>query len=157
MHKLYFGYGFDTHRKKEGNGIHLGGVFIQCDYSVEAHSDGDVLCHAIIDAILSATGQEDIGTLFSDTDPQYKNARSLEMLRKVWNGLVNQFIIEKIDFTIVMDYPILKDYSDKIKNELMTVFGKIEKSKISIKGKRTEGVAFIGGITALGMVVLCRQ
>ena len=157
MNNLRMGYGFDVHKISSGKGIVIGGFNISCDYSLISHSDGDVLAHAIIDALLSATGQRDIGYFFPDTDPSLKGASSLKMLSRVWYGIKDKYSIQQIDFTLVLDFPIMQSYWDDIKKNISKVLSDLEVESISFKAKRTEGVAFVGGVAAMGIVVLCKK
>jgi 2-C-methyl-D-erythritol 2,4-cyclodiphosphate synthase len=157
MNNLKIGYGFDVHKISPGKGIVIGGLSIPCDYSLVAHSDGDVLSHAIIDALLSATGQRDIGYFFPDTDPSLKGASSLEMLSKVWSGIKDRYSIQQADFTLVLDSPIMQPFWDDIRKNISKVLSDLEVDSLSFKAKRTEGVAFVGGVAAMGVVVLCKK
>ena len=98
---MRIGHGYDVHRTKPGDGIVLGGVRIDCDLALEAHSDGDVLTHALIDALFGAAGLPDIGVHFPDNDDRYKDADSLDLLRKAI-GSVRQkgFDVEYADMTV---------------------------------------------------------
>ena len=82
------GVGFDLHKYEDGSGLILGGYKIDCDYKIVAHSDGDVLIHALMDAILGALALGDIGHHFPDTDPQYKGCSSRELLKKIYQFLL---------------------------------------------------------------------
>jgi 2-C-methyl-D-erythritol 2,4-cyclodiphosphate synthase len=98
MMKIRTGIGYDIHRLKAGNGLFVGGVNISPTHMAEAHSDGDVLIHSLIDALLGAMGQPDIGELFPDSDPRFKGIASLELLRQVKEILAaNRFEIVNID------------------------------------------------------------
>ncbi len=142
---ILVGLGFDSHRFKEGNGLVLAGVFIPFNKSFEAHSDGDIICHSIIDAILGALSIEfeynNIGTLFPDNDPQFKNANSLELLNTIVNKISNNFVINNCDIVIVLQEPKLKNYLNNMISNLKYV---LKTERINIKPKTGEFMGFIG-------------
>ena len=100
------GIGFDVHKLTEGDGVILGGVMLESDRKLVGHSDGDALCHAIIDALLGAAGLGDIGEHFPDTDPQYKGASSIKLLELVGAEVVSAgFRIGNIDAVVIAQAP----------------------------------------------------
>jgi 2-C-methyl-D-erythritol 2,4-cyclodiphosphate synthase len=131
------GQGFDLHKLGKGRDLLLGGILIESDKGEIAHSDGDVLLHAIIDSILGACGAEDIGTLFSDTDPKYKDVSSTELLEQTLAMYPVEII--NIDCTIILQTPKLKDYVPKIKNNLAKLLS-ISTSQITVKAKTSEKI-----------------
>jgi 2-C-methyl-D-erythritol 2,4-cyclodiphosphate synthase len=131
------GQGFDLHKLGKGRDLLLGGILIESDKGEIAHSDGDVLLHAIIDSILGACGAEDIGTLFSDTDPKYKDVSSTELLEQTLAMYPVEII--NIDCTIILQTPKLKDYVPKIKNNLAKLLS-ISTSQIAVKAKTSEKI-----------------
>jgi 2-C-methyl-D-erythritol 2,4-cyclodiphosphate synthase len=131
------GQGFDLHKLGKGRDLLLGGILIESDKGEIAHSDGDVLLHAIIDSILGACGAEDIGTLFSDTDPKYKDVSSTELLEQTLAMYPVEII--NIDCTIILQTPKLKDYVPKIKTNLAKLLS-ISTSQIAIKAKTSEKI-----------------
>lgn len=134
---MRIGQGFDLHKLGKGRDLLLGGILIESDKGEIAHSDGDVLLHAIIDSILGACGAEDIGTLFSDTDPKYKDVSSTELLEQTLAMYPVEII--NIDCTIILQTPKLKDYVPKIKTNLAKLLS-ISTSQIAIKAKTSEKI-----------------
>lgn len=138
------GQGIDFHCFKEGNFIMLGGIKIPFDKGIEAHSDGDILIHSLMDAILGAMGLEDIGEHFPDTDPNYKGISSSLLLHKVLLKMKNSaYSIENIDITILAELPKIKPYRTQIIDNLCR-FISIDKTQISLKATTTEKMGFIG-------------
>ncbi|MCY1152993.1 MAG: 2-C-methyl-D-erythritol 2,4-cyclodiphosphate synthase [Sphaerochaetaceae bacterium] len=134
---MRIGQGFDLHKLGKGRDLLLGGILIESEKGEIAHSDGDVLLHAIIDSILGACGAEDIGTLFSDTDPKYKDVSSTELLEQTLAMYPVEII--NIDCTIILQTPKLKDYVPKIKNNLAKLLS-ISTSQIAVKAKTSEKI-----------------
>ena len=110
------GFGYDSHSMAEGKPLLLGGIKIESDLGTIAHSDGDVVLHALSDALLGASGLGDIGELFPDTDSKYKGADSKLFVGQIMKLLEdrNLFIIN-LDITILLEKPKLKNYKDKIR------------------------------------------
>jgi len=130
----------------------LGGVAIESDVGFKAHSDGDVVIHSIIDALLGAIGAGDIGELFPDNDPQYKGIDSKELLQKVVGFVYNVgYEIVNIDLTILAEKPKITPYKDLIQTQLSDIIG-ILKQRVNIKATRGEKMGFIG--RAEGVAVL---
>ena len=155
---MRIGHGFDVHRFGDGNEVILGGVVIPHDQGLIAHSDGDVLIHALCDALLGAIGAGDIGKHFPDTDPAYADADSRELLRRVCQ-LVREagLALENADMTIVAEAPRMADHIEKMKRNLATDL-KIGESQLNIKATTTEGLGYTGrreGIAAHAVVLLC--
>ncbi len=132
------GVGFDIHRLGGRGPLKLGGIEIPSDKGVIAHSDGDVLIHALIDALLGALGRPDIGDLFPDSDPKWKGADSLEMLKAVLS-MIGQINIVNIDAVLIMDNPRLGKYKEQIRRRLSEILD-LPVEKIGIKAKTTEGL-----------------
>jgi 2-C-methyl-D-erythritol 2,4-cyclodiphosphate synthase len=138
------GVGYDSHRTVEGRKLVLGGELIPSTVGLKGHSDGDALCHAITDAILGAAGQGDIGRHFPDTDPQYRDADSLELLRRAFAIVRNTgFAVESLDAVVIAERPKLAPYIDRIR---ATLAGALDMSAdaVSVKGKTNEGMGEIG-------------
>ena len=134
------GIGFDIHKFAEGRKFIIGGIEIPYEKGLIGHSDGDVLIHSISDAILGALGRPDIGYYFPDTDEKIKGIDSKEILERVIGFLKDdRYEIVNIDSVIICEKPKILPYSEKIKKSLSEVIG-IEKEKINIKGKTTEGI-----------------
>lgn len=135
------GIGYDTHRLVEGRKLILGGVEIPSPRGLLGHSDGDVLSHAIADALLGAAGLGDIGQHFSDTDPRWKGFNSLHFLKMVKVLLDEQgFRIVNLDTVVVLDQPKLAPYMAEIRESLARVL-EIESGHVNIKAKTTEGAS----------------
>ncbi|MCS7279196.1 MAG: 2-C-methyl-D-erythritol 2,4-cyclodiphosphate synthase [Thermodesulfobacteriaceae bacterium] len=144
MLNLKFGIGFDLHKLVEGRKLILCGVEIPFEKGLYGYSDGDVGLHALMDALLSAGGLPDIGILFPDTDPQYKNFSSVKMLERVLENLKNAgYKPLQIDLIFICEKPKLSPYYDKIKERLSELL-KIEPSNIGVKAKTTEGLGWSG-------------
>lgn len=136
------GQGFDIHRLVEGRKLLIGGVEIPYNKGFLAHSDGDVLLHAITDALLGSIGERDIGYHYPDTSEHTRNMDSRIMLREVLAKVREKgFKLINIDATIVANKPKLQPYVEQIKESLSSIVG-ISKDSISIKAKTTEGFFF---------------
>lgn len=151
------GQGFDVHRFKTGDYITLAGVKIPFSQAIEAHSDGDVILHALCDALLGAMGLGDIGQYFPDTDPQYKNADSRKFLRQVNQILKQQhYRILNIDITLIAQAPKIAPYRDTMREHL-TLDLDISPLQINIKATTTEHLGFCGrgeGIAAMAIACI---
>jgi len=142
--KIKIGIGYDIHRLEENRKLYLGGIEIPFHKGLIGHSDGDVLIHAIIDAILGALGEKDIGQLFPDTDPEYKGISSLKLLEKVIRIVKNKKAkILNIDSVIIAEEPKLSPYINSMKKILSYVL-ELEENSIGIKAKTNEGLGEIG-------------
>ena len=142
--KFRIGLGFDLHRLGPGSHVILGGVKIPHAKGVIAHSDGDVLCHAMVDALLGAAGLGNIGERFPDTDPRYKGMSSLSFLSDAANLLRgNGFHIENIDSNILAEKPKLLPYFSAMR-EKISVAADLPVEKVSIKAKTMEEIGLIG-------------
>src|ERR1700722_9101021 len=140
----YAGIGYDLHRLVEGRKLMIGGVEVPFDKGSQGHSDGDVLCHAICDALLGASGQGDIGTHFPDTDPKWKDASSLRFLEHIRDLLAEQkFRIVHIDATVITEKPKLGPHFPAMREALGKSLG-IAPSMINLKAKTNETVDAIG-------------
>jgi 2-C-methyl-D-erythritol 2,4-cyclodiphosphate synthase len=151
------GFGYDTHRLVEGRPFILGGVEILYRVGLEGHSDADVLTHAVIDAVIGALGMGDIGQHFPDTDPAYKDASSISMLRKamIWVKR-DKFRLNNLDATIVAEGPKLASYLPSMRKGMAEALEASE-NQINIKATTTEGLGFCGrgeGIEAYAVVCL---
>jgi len=143
------GIGYDIHRLIEGRKLFLGGVEIPYIKGLLGHSDADVLIHAISDALLGAAGEGDIGEHFPDTDPEYYNISSLELLKKVDSLIKNKgFLVGNIDSVIIAEEPSLAPFKKKIRQKIAETL-KIEEDQVSVKAKTNEGLAEIGKTEAI--------
>ena len=135
------GIGYDTHRLVEGRKLVLGGVEIPSLRGLLGHSDGDVLSHAIADALLGAAGLGDMGRFFPDSDPRWKNASSRIFLETIRALLAERKLeIVNIDSVVVLDEPKLAPYMNRIKESLASALG-IPPERVNIKAKTSEGAA----------------
>ncbi len=138
------GRGIDFHQFEPGNGLTLGNVFIDCDFSIVAHSDGDIVLHAISDALLGAGGLRDIGYYFPDTDSKNKNLSSLKIIEKSLDLLKEQGLKPRnIDFVVVCEQPKIGPYVDQLKKSLSRILN-IEENLIAVKATTAEGMGVIG-------------
>ncbi len=153
---MRIGFGYDSHRFVQGRKLIIGGVEIPYEKGLGGHSDADVLCHAIIDAIIGALGLGDIGTHFPDTDAKWKDAVSIELLKYIVElARMNDFQILWVDTTIVAERPRLSPYVSQMK-EVLAETG-IATGAVNIKAKTNEGMGFIGrgeGIAAYAVCLL---
>lgn len=149
------GFGYDSHFVDPTRTLVLGGIRFDDCPGLAGHSDADVLTHAIIDAILSAAGQGDIGEHFPNTDPRYKDISSLELLRA---ALPVEWTIEQIDATVICDRPKILPNRERIVASLRTVLG--PQPQITIKGKTSEGLGALGrgeGMVAFAVALLSKK
>jgi 2-C-methyl-D-erythritol 2,4-cyclodiphosphate synthase len=138
------GIGYDLHRLVPGRKFILGGVEISFDRGPAGHSDGDVLAHAICDALLGAASLGDIGTHFPDTDPKWKDSNSLRFLEHVRDLIAARGMrIEHIDAVVITEKPKLGPHFPAIRESLATSLG-IELQRINLKAKTNEGVDAVG-------------
>jgi 2-C-methyl-D-erythritol 4-phosphate cytidylyltransferase/2-C-methyl-D-erythritol 2,4-cyclodiphosphate synthase len=145
------GMGYDLHRFVDGRPLILGGVTIPCDRGLAGHSDADAVCHAVTDAILGAAGAGDIGRHFSDTDPRWKGASSLDLLRRALEVVRAQGLaVGNVDATVILERPKLAPYIDQMRANLAAVLG-VSIDRVSIKGKTNEGLGEIGRGEALAV------
>lgn len=154
---MRIGHGYDVHRFGDGELVTIGGVQIPYEKGLVAHSDGDVLIHAIADALLGACGERDIGYHFPDTDDAFKNIDSKILLQKILQ-LINEkgFEIEYVDSTIVAQAPKMSPYIEKMRETLSRVL-QIDITRINIKATTEERLGFTGrkeGISAHAVCLL---
>ncbi len=157
MSKFRIGIGVDAHRVQKGRRLILGGVEIPADFGLEAHSDGDVIAHAILDALFGAAAMGDKGTNFPPTDPAYHNIRSTELLSRCRHALANRRIeIVNIDVSVMCEEPKIAAFVEEMQRALALALV-IEESQISIKGTTLERMGFTGrkeGIAALAIAMI---
>jgi 2-C-methyl-D-erythritol 4-phosphate cytidylyltransferase/2-C-methyl-D-erythritol 2,4-cyclodiphosphate synthase len=138
------GTGYDLHRLVPGRPLTIGGIVVPADVGPQAHSDGDVVCHAVIDAMFGAAGLGDIGRHFPDTDPRWKNASSLDLLGRAAAMLAEGgFEVGNVDVTVVLEKPKLRDHIDAMCHAVARVLD-VDRSRVSIKGKTNEGMDAVG-------------
>ena len=151
------GFGYDIHKLAPGESLILGGVhFPDAPLGTVAHSDGDVLLHAIMDALLGAVSLGDIGMHFPDTDPQYKNADSTELLKKVAAILKEKKAeIINIDSTVVLERPKLRDHIDSMRKNIADALG-LGIEQISVKATTSERIGFVGREEGVAAYAVCQ-
>ncbi len=138
------GIGFDAHRLVEGRELVLGGERIDYERGLLGHSDGDVLLHALADALLGSVGAPDIGTLFPSSDPAWKGVSSREFLEKA-RAVVEEkgFRVHQVDVVVIAEAPTLAAYVPSIRNRLAAILG-IPAESIGLKATTTDGMGFTG-------------
>jgi 2-C-methyl-D-erythritol 2,4-cyclodiphosphate synthase len=138
------GIGYDVHRLVEGRPLVLGGITVLSDRGLDGHSDADVLTHAIMDALLGAAGLGDIGDHFPDTDEEWRDARSVELLTTVRDKLAQRgYAIRSLDASVLCEAPRLGPYRDRIRAELATA-ARLDRTQVSVKFGTNEGMGFVG-------------
>lgn len=152
---MRIGHGYDVHRLVKGRKLILGGVHIPWEMGLLGHSDADVLAHAVIDSLLGAAALGDIGLLFPDSDPSYKDANSLKLLQKAAQYLYeNGWGIENIDVTVLAQAPKLRPYIQQIQENIAKAV-EIPAEQISIKATTEEGLGFTGKGEGLACHAVC--
>lgn len=152
---MRIGHGYDVHKLVEGRPLIIGGVEIPHEKGLLGHSDADVLLHAISDALLGASALGDIGKLFPDTDPTYKGADSLVLLKKVCEEVRKAgFEIENIDSTILAQAPKLRPYIDEMRS-LISAYTGIDIDAVSVKATTEEGLGFTGAKEGIAAHAVC--
>jgi len=154
---MRIGHGYDVHRLTENRKLILGGIEIPYDKGLDGHSDADVLIHAIIDAILGAAALGDIGKLFPDNDPKYKDADSAELLRIVFKRIADKgYKVGNIDCTVIAQAPKLYTYTARMSEKISEILN-VPVECVSIKATTEEYLGFTGsgeGIAAHAVVLL---
>ena len=157
MNDIRIGHGYDVHAFQDGDHLILGGVKIPYCKSLVAHSDGDVLLHAVCDALLGALALGDIGQHFPDTDPRFKGVDSRELLRQVQKLITQQgYKVANMDATIIAQAPKMAPHITTMRNNLAADLG-IDVSRINVKATTTERLGFTGreeGIAVHAVVLL---
>lgn len=154
---LRIGHGFDTHRLEAGDGVTLGGVPIACPYRIVAHSDGDVLIHALCDALLGAIGGGDIGKLFPDSDPQYRGIDSRRLLAEVMRRVADAgYAVVNADLSLIAQVPKVAPHVPAMCAALAADLG-VAATCVNVKATTNEGMDAIGrkeGLSAHAVVLL---
>lgn len=154
------GFGYDSHRLASATPLVIGGVVIPYDKGCVAHSDGDVLIHALCDALLGAAGLADIGIHFPDNDPAYHQIDSRKLLTTVVTLLEQKkYAIHHVDATILMERPKLATFTQEIRHSLSTIL-QIAIDSISIKAKTNEKMGFVGreeGVAAYVVATIVKK
>ena len=152
---MRIGHGYDVHRLTEGRKLILGGVEIPFQRGLDGHSDADVLVHALMDALLGAAGLRDIGVLFPDNDPAYKNISSMLLLDRVMQTLERAgYAVGNVDVTVLAQRPKLKDYIPVMRENLARAM-KIPLDCVNIKATTEEGLGFTGSGEGIACHAVC--
>lgn len=153
------GIGFDVHPLVEGRPLVLGGVTIPFEKGLQGHSDGDVLIHAVIDALLGGAGLDDIGTHFPSSDSRYRGISSVVLLQRTLEVLrAHGWRASYLDATILAERPVLRPFMAQIKQSLASTLG-VGPASLNLKAKTTDGLGFIGrgeGIASLAIATVER-
>ena len=153
------GFGYDSHRFAPDRPLVIGGIVIPYELGLAAHSDGDVLIHAVCDALLGAAGMRDIGTYFPDNDPTWKNVDSTKLLAKVVELVEGKgWKVNNLDCTLVLEKPKMKPHVEQIINRLAELLH-VENDRVAVKAKTNEKMGFTGageGIAATAAVSLAK-
>lgn len=152
---MRIGHGYDVHRLVEGRPLILGGVNIPHETGLLGHSDADVLLHAIADSLLGAAALGDIGKLFPDSDPQYKGADSLVLLRRVKIHLDKAgYSVVNVDSTVLAQAPKLAPHIPAMRVNIARALG-VETSAVSVKATTEEGLGFTGERAGIAAHAVC--
>ncbi len=152
---MRIGHGYDAHRFAPARKLVLGGVNIDYINGLEAHSDGDVLCHAVMDALLGAAGLGDIGALFPDSDDSYKDIYSMLLLERVCRRIREAgFEIEYIDSTVIAQEPKLKPYIDEMRRTIAQ-YASVDASLVNVKATTEERMGFTGSLEGIAAHAVC--
>lgn len=152
---MRIGMGYDVHKLVADRDLIIGGVTIPCEKGLLGHSDADVLLHAVMDALLGAAALGDIGKHFPDTDTAYKDASSIELLKRV-GRLVEQeiYIIENIDATIIAQQPKMRPYIDKMRQNIADALA-LSIDQVNVKATTEEGLGFTGHGEGIASQAIC--
>ena len=152
---MRIGHGYDVHRLVEGRDLILGGVKIDYEKGLLGNSDADVLLHAVSDALLGAAGLGDIGRHFPDTDPQYKGADSLMLLREVYRKISEKgFRVGNIDVTMIAQKPKLKDFIPQMQENIAAAVG-VAPDRVNVKATTEEKLGFTGSGEGMACHAVC--
>lgn len=152
---MRIGMGYDVHRLVENRDLIIGGVKIPYEKGLLGHSDADVLLHAIMDALLGAAALGDIGKHFPDTDPKYKGADSMLLLKEVARILdENNYLVENIDATIIAQAPKMRPHIDNMRQNIADAL-QIDVSQVNVKATTEEGLGFTGTGEGISSQAIC--
>ena len=152
---MRIGHGYDVHRLVEGRDLILGGVKIDYEKGLLGHSDADVLLHAVCDALLGAAGLGDIGRHFPDSDPKYKGADSLVLLREVYRKISEKgFRVGNIDVTMIAQRPKLKDYIPQMQENIAAAVN-VTPDRVNVKATTEEKLGFTGTGEGMSCHAVC--
>ena len=152
---MRIGHGYDVHRLVQGRDLILGGVNIPYELGLDGHSDANVLLHAVMDALLGAAGLRDIGYHFPDTDPRYKGADSMELLKEVGRKLTAAgYRVGNIDVTMIAQRPKLKEHIPTMAKNIAAAL-KIEETRVNVKATTEEKLGFTGTGEGMSCHAVC--
>ena len=152
---MRIGHGYDVHKLVEGRDLILGGVKIDHSLGLLGHSDADVLLHAVSDALLGAAGLGDIGKHFPDTDPQYKGAESLELLRIVARKVKDAgYRVSNIDVTMIAQRPKLRPHIGQMEANIAAAVG-VDVNRVNVKATTEERLGFTGSEQGMSCHAVC--
>lgn len=152
---MRIGHGYDVHKLVENRDLILGGVQIPFEKGLLGHSDADVLLHAVSDALLGAAGLRDIGYHFPDTDPAYKGADSLELLRQVAQKITDKgYRISNVDVTLIAQRPKVGKYIPQMAQNIAEAL-KIDMDRVNVKATTEEGLGFTGNLEGISCHAVC--
>lgn len=152
---LRIGLGFDLHRLVPGRPCILGGIELPHDHGPEGHSDGDAVLHAIADALLGAAGLEDLGTLFPDSDPLWKDADSAALLTEVVGRVARQRLqIVNVDVVIATEGPRIAPHREAMRERMARLL-RVRPHAVNVKGKSLEGLGALAGGAGVAVQAVC--
>lgn len=152
---MRIGHGYDVHKLVEDRDLILGGVKIPFEKGLLGHSDADVLLHAVSDALLGAAGLRDIGYHFPDTDPAYKGADSLELLRQVAKKIAAKGCrVSNVDVTLIAQRPKVGKYIPEMVQNIAAALG-IDPDRVNVKATTEEGLGFTGNLEGIACHAVC--
>ena len=152
---MRIGHGYDVHRLVPGRALILGGVKIPYELGLDGHSDADVLLHAVMDALLGAAALRDIGYHFPDTDPTYKGADSMQLLKEVGRKIAAAgYRVGHIDVTMIAQKPKLKDYIPTMAKNIAAAL-EIEENRVNVKATTEEHLGFTGTGEGMSCHAVC--
>lgn len=140
LDSIRIGLGWDRHRMVPGRPFIIGGIEIPHDHGPQGHSDGDILLHAAMDAVLGASGDDDIGTLFPDDDPEYEGVSSSELTQKVMRRVTARgFRVLSMDAVLIVERPRIAPFRSEIRDSLAALFN-VGRDRVNVKAKTAEGI-----------------
>ena len=152
---MRIGHGYDVHRFAPERALVLGGVKIENELGLLGHSDADVVLHAVMDALLGAAGQRDIGYHFPDTDPAFLGADSMELLRRV-GKIVSDcgYRVSNVDVTVIAQQPKLKGHIPQMMENIAAALA-LDVSRVNVKATTEEGLGFTGSLQGISCHAVC--
>lgn len=152
---MRIGHGYDVHKLTKNRDLILGGVKLPHETGLLGHSDADVLLHAVSDALLGAAGLRDIGHHFPDTDPAYKDADSLELLRQVGKKVAAKgYRVSNVDVTLIAQRPKVGAYIPKMVANIAGALG-LDPDRVNVKATTEEGLGFTGNLEGISCHAVC--